>query len=270
MRKMKVAILGGGNMGLAFAKALLKGGIVDRKHLLVIDRSISRKPHILKELKCLVASAPDTSLGRYDLVVLSVKPQDSVGLLTQVSSFVRKSQLVISLMTGIRLSALSKALNNHKRIVRAMPNLPAHVGKGVTVWKPMQRLSGREKLMTEAILGSAGVILEVQKENLIDAATAVPATGPGYFYYFLEFMIKASQKLGFSKKDSEFLIRETMRGSLALWEKTELPVEELRRRVTSKGGTTKAAVTQFTKAKLGSNIIKGILAADRRAKELAK
>lgn len=270
MRKMKVAILGGGNMGLAFAKALLKGGIVDRKHLLVIDRSISRKPHILKELKCLVSSVPDSSLSKYDLVVLSVKPQDSTILLTQVSSLVKKTQLVISLMTGIRLKALSKSLGNHRRIVRAMPNLPAHVGKGVTVWKPLQSLTKNEKGMTEAILGSAGVTLQVKHEKLIDAATAVPATGPGYFYYFLEFMIKASQKLGFSKAESEFLIRETMRGSLALWEMTTLPVEELRRRVTSKGGTTKAAVTEFTNGRLGSLIIRGILAADRRARELAK
>ena len=151
-----------------------------------------------------------------------------------------------------------------------MPNLPAHVRKGVTVWKPLKKLSPKDRQLTLEILSSAGETLEVSKESLLDAATAVPATGPGYFFYLLEYMIKASQALGFSKKESQFLIRETMRGSLAIWEETDLSPEELRARVTSKGGTTKAAVTEFTKHKLGQTIVRGIKAADRRARELSK
>ena len=135
MKQFKVSIIGGGNMGLAFAKALIQGKIVDRKNLLIVDRSIKRKPYILKELRCRVAETLISKVSESDIVVLSVKPQNAAVLLTSLKPIIKKNQLVISLMTGIKLKELSQSFNDHKKLVRAMPNLPAHVGRGVTVYK---------------------------------------------------------------------------------------------------------------------------------------
>ncbi|MDZ4785219.1 MAG: pyrroline-5-carboxylate reductase [bacterium] len=269
MKLLKIAIFGGGNMGLAFARAMLKAAIVKRSDLLVIDRSISRKPFILKELKCSVKEKADKSIENYDLVFLAVKPQDAKILLDKISPFIKPNQFIISLMTGIKLADLSTELNDHNKIVRSMPNLPAHVQKGITVYKSFKKLSFKQKSLVEKVLGSAGITLEVKNESLIDAATAVPGTGPGYFFYFLEYMIAAACKLGFSKEEAELLIKETMRGTLELWQQTNLSPAELRKKVTSKGGTTNAAIRIFDKSGLGDLIIKGMLAADSRARELS-
>lgn len=265
MKSHKVAIIGGGNMGLAFARALVRGGVVNSKNLLVIDRSVSQKPEIESELQCEVAQTPSAELKNYDVVVLSVKPQDAAGLLASLKGLTNKSQLFISLMTGISLKRMAGALSN-KNIVRAMPNLPARVGQGVTVWKSLKKLTGKQRANVESILNSAGMSFEVPKESMMSAATAVTGTGPGYFYYFMEYLLKASMRLGFSAKDSERLILETMRGSITLWEKSGESVETLRKRVTSKGGTTHAAITEFKKGRVGASIVKGVLAADRRAR----
>jgi pyrroline-5-carboxylate reductase len=261
----KVAIIGGGNMGLAFARALVRGGIVNQSNLLVIDRSLKQKPEIERELKCKVAQSPSSELKNYDVVVLSVKPQDAGVLLASLKGLTIKSQLFISLMTGVSLKRMSAALSN-QNIVRAMPNLPARVGQGVTVWKSLKKLTGKQRENVETILNSAGISFEVNKESMMSSATAVTGTGPGYFYYFMEHLLKASKKLGFSAKDSERLILETMRGSLTLWEKSGESVETLRKRVTSKGGTTHAAITRFKKRRLGPAIVEGVLSADKRAR----
>lgn len=265
MKSHKVAIVGGGNMGLAFARALVRGGFVNSKNLLVIDRSVKQKPEIARELNCKVAHAPSAELKKYDVVVLSVKPQDAAVLLESLKGLTTQSQLFISLMTGISLKRMSEALSN-KNIVRAMPNLPARVGQGVTVWKSLKKLTGNQRANVESILNSAGMSFEVPRESMMSAATAVTGTGPGYFYYFMEYLLKAAKKLGFSAQDSERLLLETMRGSITLWQKSGESVETLRKRVTSKGGTTHAAVTEFKRGRVGASIVKGVLAADRRAR----
>ncbi len=270
MKQFKVSIIGGGNMGLAFAKALIQGKIVDRKNLLIVDRSIKRKPYILKELRCRVAETLISKVSESDIVVLSVKPQNAAVLLTSLKPIIKKNQLVISLMTGIKLKELSQSFNDHKKLVRAMPNLPAHVGRGVTVYKSDKSFTRIEKETISKILGSAGISLEVKNEALLDSATAVTATGPAYFFYFLEHMTKAAKDLGFNKDDAEMLIKETMRGSLELWATTGLSPEELRKRVTSKGGTTKAAMEVFDNGDLGKVLQRGIKAAHRRAVELSR
>lgn len=270
MTNHKICIIGGGNMGISFARAILNSSIVKANNLSLIDRSYKKKLWIGKELKCKTSDLIDKSLSQYGIVVLAVKPQDAAPLLKAISPHLTSSQIVVSFMTGIKLKDLQGALNNHTKIVRAMPNLPAQIGKGFTVYKSSGRYSKGEEKLIKLILDSAGASLKIASEDLLDAATAIPATGPGYLFYFFEHLIQAAIDSGFSKKDSELIIKETVAGSLHLWIESGLTPQQLRAKVTSKGGTTKAAIDYYDRAGLDKILKKGIQVAEKRAKELSR
>jgi pyrroline-5-carboxylate reductase len=168
------------------------------------------------------------------------------------------------------VARLAELLGPSHGYVRAMPNINAAVFAGMTVWYAESTVPPPHCTIVERLLGGIGALLRVEKEALIDAATAVSASGPGYVFYIIEHMVRAAERLGFGPPAAHQLVAETLAGSVAMWRASPLTPPELRALVTSKGGTTAAAIEVFEKGSLGEILEAGIVRADERCRELAR
>ena len=202
------------------------------------------------------------------VIVLAVKPQDMEQVLKQVS--VGNNKLFISIAAGLTTKFFEKHLGGKVKVVRAMPNMPALIGEGMTAICKGRFATTIDINEAAQILESIGAVLEVQ-EKYMDVITAVSGSGPAYVFLFIEQWIAAARVLGLSEKDAEFLVYKTLIGSTHLWDKTGFTASDLRAKVTSKGGTTQAAMDVFLKDNIFGKLMKvGMAAAKKRAKELAK
>ncbi len=208
-------------------------------------------------------------VSKSKVILLATKPQDFESVLAALRPLVRKNQLVISIAAGITTGYIEKRLGAKIRVVRTMPNLPALVGQAMTG-------ICKGKFATSADLNLAVKIFDkigrtvVVKENLINSITALSGSGPAYVFYFVECLEKSAKALGLEAKISRDLILQTLKGSFTLLEKENEPAEVLRQRVTSKGGTTQAALDVLLSAQVQEAFSKALLAAKRRAAELSK
>jgi pyrroline-5-carboxylate reductase len=264
---MAYAIIGGGNMGRALAAALIGKGIVTGDKVLVVDPEESARERT-SQLGCKVAERADERLREAQVVLLAVKPQQAREMLAGLKPLLKPSQVVVSIMAGVSLHTLREGLE-HEALVRVMPNTPAQVGLGMNVYFAAPAVSGAQLKAVEALLKASGETLAVASEDAIDAATAVSGSGPAYVFFVAEHWMKAAQALGFTDEEAELLIQQTLIGATALWKELRLPAATLREQVTSKGGTTAAALEHFQQQALGEHLEEGIALAYRRAKELA-
>lgn len=265
-----VAILGAGTMGSIIARALIEQKVIAASNLIVVETTGTKGDALAASLGCESAQAVAPEVGNADVIVLAVKPQDARAACAGLTPYVKERQLVLSIMAGVTTSGLSEMLDGHKRVVRSMPNLPMKVGRGMTVFFAAPEVGETERVWLDKILTSCGLALEVQDEDLLNASTAVNGTGPAYLYYLMEHLLSATCSLGFTEEQARILVRQTLQGSLELWDESGISPRELRLMVTSKGGTTAAAIATFEAGKLGEVLQKGILAACRRARELSK
>jgi pyrroline-5-carboxylate reductase len=208
-----------------------------------------------------------------DVVVLSVKPQRLTEVLKGLKSAVPAQALVLSIVAGATVSKISKGLA-HPAVVRSMPNTPAQISQGITVWFPAAAVSQAQKDMAQNILGALGQQVQVDDEGYLDMATALSGSGPAYIFLFMEAMIDAGVHMGFSRRVSEQLVIETLKGSVAYYEaankKGEVHAAALRNQVTSPGGTTAQAMYYLEKAGFRTAISRAIWAAYQRSLELGK
>jgi len=268
--KKRIGIIGFGNMGSAIAE-----GLKNTYEVIVYDKDIS-KIKSLKKIK--VASSNIDLVKNVDLVILAVKPQDFKSLLNEIKDYT-KDKFVISIAAGIPIEFIKKYLNTE--IVRVMPNLPLKVKKGVSCICPDSAVKKENLELAKKIFKRFGVVLVI-KENLIDAATAISGSGPGFLYYmiknkskseikkyikniFIPIFIETAQKLGFDKKSAQILAKNTAEGSLIYLNKSKLSLSELINKVASKGGTTEAGLCVLSQNK---GLDEAILKAYERAKEL--
>lgn len=265
---MKLAVIGGGSMGGAIAARAVDAGVVSSADLLVIDPSEERRNQLSSELGCSVAESVSEQLQSFDTVLIAVKPQSLNDLFGQLGNFVSDSTLLVSIVGGARLDAFSDQFGEQQQIVRSMPNLPARYGRGVMVYIGSENLTESNEDKGRELLGACGVLVKVDEESLIDCATAISGSGPGYVYYFAEKLIGAAEELGFSSEQATLLVQETMAGALKHWGESGESPEQLRAQVTSKGGTTQAAIESFEADQLGEGLAAGVRAARDRAKEL--
>lgn len=237
-------------MGSIFQNALNQKKIFNGTDVLMVDKTdkIADKP-----------------LG--DIVLFAVKPQDFPKAAKRLKGV--KNKLIISIMAGVTIAKI-KRLTPGNRVIRSMPNLGAQNFASMTVWKADKTLSPKEKGIIKKIFSSIGEEIEVNKEELIDSATAVSGSGPGYIYFIAGEMMKAAQKLGFKKIEAEKMVKQTFIGAVDIWKSSNLPVDVLEAKVKSPKGTTEAGIKEFKKNRLGKVIEKGIAKAHRRAKELSK
>ncbi len=202
-------------------------------------------------------------------VILTVKPQRLGVILDELREVVQPDQLVISIVAGARVETLADGLQ-HRAIVRAMPNTPAQIGEGMTVWTATPEISEAQQAQIHAIFGALGREMHVEEERMIDMATALSATGPTYTFLVMEALIDAGVHMGFSRHVAEELVLQTMLGSVLFARESRKHPAELRNMVTSPGGTSAEAIYQMEKGGLRTVLSKAVWAAFQRATALGR
>ncbi len=265
---MKVLIIGAGNMGKTYARSFLTSRFIAAKDLFILDkdREHASVPEIPAEN---IHIAADAFIKSADIIILAVKPQDFPSLAKQINPFIQKEQLLLSIMAGIKISTITK-LTNAVKVVRCMPNLPAQIGMSMTVFTSSPEIDKKELFIIQNLINTTGKSVYVEDENMIDAATAISGSGPAYVYYFMEAMIQAGVKMGFTLSQAELLVNQTFMGAVHLHNQSELTCGEWIDKVASKGGTTEAAIKVFKENVVNEKIDSALSAAFKRARELGK
>ncbi len=206
-----------------------------------------------------------------DVVILSVKPQHLKTILPELCGKIKPSSLVLSIIAGATLDQICGELD-HKHVIRSMPNTPAQIGEGITVWTAAHDVSEEHKEIAQKILGALGDEIYLEEEYYLDMATALSGTGPAYVFMFMEAMVDAGVHLGFPRRIAEKLVAKTLRGSVDYYQQDENPVHlaRLRNQVTSPGGTSAAALYYLEKAGFRTAISRAIWAAYERSLALGK
>jgi len=256
-------------MGLTYAKSLLNAHIVNEESLMLLEKS-EEKAEKIKELEVgTVYGEPDNYIKEADLIILAVKPQDSDVLFGKIKNFIDHQQVVLSIMAGIPIDKISSALGS-KKIIRAMPNLPAQVGSGMTVYTSSEDVTRIELVMVQNILNSTGKTIYVDKEQLIDASTAISGSGPAYVFFYIQSLIDSAMNLGFSQSEAELLAYTTFKGTINLFNKHNFSCEEWISKVASRGGTTEAALNSYKENDVKKKLGEAYTAAFQRARELSE
>ena len=266
---MKILILGGGNMGLTYAQCFLRSHIVRPENMMVLCRTFEKANHLAAQQEGRFFSDPRLCVPEADLLILAVKPQDSAKLFQEIAGLIDPSQVLLSIMAGVRTDTIRKALGATK-ITRAMPNLPAQIGAGVTTFTATDEVTRIELVMIQNLLNTTGKTLYVAHEPMLDAATAISGSGPGYVYFFMNTMIETAKNMGFTPAEAELLVAQTFSGALDLYHKSDLSCLEWIQKVASKGGTTEAALRVFETNLVQNSIAQGAEAALERARVLGK
>ena len=263
---MNICVIGGGNMGLTYAKSIYDN--FENTTISVVDKD----PQKLEELKAttpfLIFDDAKNCVADAQIVLMAVKPQISGLVFNEIQDLIT-DQVIVSIMAGVTIHTLQNGLNTPK-IVRAMPNLPSQVGHGVTGYIASAEVNEKEQELVQQILSSTGKAIALENETAIDAITALSGSGPAYVFYFMNAMIEKAQSFGFSPEDAKNIVLHTFSGTTDLFESSPLSAETWIDRVTSKGGTTHAALTSFKSNEIAQNIEKGVQAAFDRAQELGK
>ncbi len=264
--QVKIAFIGGGNM----AQALI-GGLADKltaaANIHVVDINDAALAALRDKFGVTTATAAGDAVAASDVIVLAVKPQQLREVVATLKPLVRQ-QLVLSIAAGIRAADLSRWLGGHTAIVRTMPNTPALVGKGITGAVAMGGVSEAQRQTADAILRAVGATVWLDDEGKIDAVTALSGSGPAYVFYFIEAMQAAAVELGLTQAQGRELAQATFAGASELAIRSDEPVSLLRERVTSKGGTTYAALVSMEASGVKPAIVKALHAAAARGKEL--
>ncbi|MBL8289716.1 MAG: pyrroline-5-carboxylate reductase [Rubrivivax sp.] len=265
-----VAFVGGGNMASALIGGLLASGS-RAADILVVEPFEAQRARLAQTFGVQPFAAPDPRLARAGTVVWAVKPQQFGEAAASCAPFVGGA-LQLSVMAGIRSDAIARAAGvgnpGSPRVVRAMPNTPALIGRGIAGLFATAAVDAAGRARVEALLAPTGRTLWVQREEDLDAVTALSGSGPAYVFYVLEAMMEAAAQMGLGAEAARQLAIATFDGAAELARRSELPPEALRAQVTSKGGTTHAAITSLEADGVKAAFVKALLAAQQRAREL--
>jgi pyrroline-5-carboxylate reductase len=263
---MNVVFIGGGNMADALIGGLLKNGF-SASQLRAVDVNGDARRRLADKHRVECFDAPQKACRPGDVIVLAVKPQQMKEA-ARFSSVKPNANLVISIAAGVTLTSLARWLGGHGKLVRAMPNTPALIGAGVTGLYALAGVSEAEKKQAETILGAVSTTVWIPEESLMDAVTAVSGSGPAYVFWFIEQLVRAGESLGLPPETARTLALETVLGSAKLAAQSGDSPAALRERVTSKGGTTEAALKAFEEQKLAERFLRAVEAARDRGAEL--
>ncbi len=266
---MKVLVIGAGNMGLTYAEGMAKSSLLNRRNLMIYDVS-SEKISALEDIDHFdVFEKLEDCLPKADIVFVAVKPYHSDELFQNMKTMVNSDQLFISLMAGVTIETIQNSLDV-KKVIRAMPNLPAKVGLGMTAFTAAKDVSRVELLMVRNLLDTTGEAIHVKNENFINASTGISGSGPAYVFYFMQSMMEAALKMGFSQNDSKILVTQTFEGAVKLFTESDLSPNSWMEMVASKGGTTRAALDSMEDNNVKELIKEAAYAAFNRATELGE
>lgn len=269
LQHVTIAFIGAGMMGEAMIAGLLKDGLVPADQIIATAPRAERRAHFENIYGVRTTDDNRQAAHDADVVVFCLKPQTLPKVLPTLRGAVQSSDLVISIIAGARIALFRDTLA-HASIVRSMPNTPAQIAAGMTVWTATEAVSEQQRGMTEMILGALGKQHYVADERYLDMATALSGTGPAYCFLFLEAMVDAGVHMGFPRRVAEELVLQSMRGSVEFAMQSGKHLAELRNMVTSPGGTTASAVYEMERGGLRTVMADAIWSAYRRAQELGQ
>ncbi|MFA7653667.1 MAG: pyrroline-5-carboxylate reductase [Candidatus Magasanikbacteria bacterium] len=240
----KITIIGGGVMGEIFAASAVN---IFPKYLVMVCDPNVKKLTMLKKKHRRISTVVNSlsAVKNTQVILLAVKPQSFIEVARQLQGQVSQDCLVISIMAGVNIKKIQKALGI-KKVIRAMPNMGARINKSTTVWMASEAVRVYDKKIVRQWFDSIGFALEVKKETLINSATAIAGSGPGFFFYLVEEWLKAASQMGFSQAESKKLLFATIAGANELLQKFGAP-EILKQQVASKGGTTEIGLRVMSK-----------------------
>lgn len=269
MSKLKIAFIGSGAMAGAMIVGLLREKLAEPENLFASDPRVDRGVELRQRYGIQPFTDNVAAVKDADVVVLSVKPQRLGDVLAQLKGNIPAGAVVLSIIAGATIEKMGAGLG-HASIIRTMPNTPAMIGEGITVWVASDSVSESQREQARTILSALGEEVFVEDEYYLDMATALSGTGPAYVYMFMEAMIDAGVHMGFPRRISEKLVVQTMRGSVNYYEKNDVHVAALRNQVTSSGGTSAEALYYLEKAGVRTAISRAIWAAYQRSLELGR
>jgi pyrroline-5-carboxylate reductase len=264
---MKLGFLGGGVMGESIIGGVLRNGVAQPQDIAVCEIVAARRDHLARTHGVRVGEAAAETIAGSEIVILAVKPQEFAAAATGLAGHLRPGQTVISIMAGITIDTISKTLR-HDAIVRAIPNTPAQIGEGVTVWTATASVSAAARDAVRQLLSILGLEIQVDEEKYVDMATAVSSSGPAYVFLVMEAMIDAAVHIGLKRETATPMVIQTFLGSARYALSTHKHPAELRNQVTSPGGTTTEGLAVLEDAALRSAFLHAIEAAYEKAKLL--
>lgn len=264
-KEQHIGFIGGGNMASAILGGLLQAGLAAQQFTVVEPFEPARQK-LLADFGVRAESAAVDTLKQCDLVVWAVKPQTFKEAAHNVAPFTTQA-LHLSVAAGVTSTAIAHWLGT-ERIVRAMPNTPALIGQGMTGLFARAGASTADRALIDSVMQVTGQVLWLDEETQLDAVTAISGSGPAYVFYFLESMVQAALDMGLSDTQARTLAAQTFAGSTALAAASSEPLAVLRERVTSKGGTTYAALTHMETAHIKAEFVAAMRAAEARAQEM--
>jgi pyrroline-5-carboxylate reductase len=267
----KIAFIGPGMMAQAMLAGLVRNKVAPAENLLVSGPRQERVDELQKRYGVIPFTVNAEAAAQADIVILSVKPQRLDKVLNGIAGKIRPGVLVLSIVAGAPIRKIDKALGADS-VVRAMPNTPARIAQGITVWTASSGVSEEQKELARQILLALGQEVYVEEEDYLDKATALSGTGPAYVYLFMEAMVDAGVHLGFSRRIAEQLVVETVRGAVNYYDLHDehRHLARLRNQVTSPGGTSAEALYYLEKAGFRTALSRAIWAAYERSSELGK
>lgn len=266
---MNVLMIGAGNMGLTYAEGMAKSPLLHKKKIMIHDVSAKLIARLGERHEFDIYEHLEDCLPKADVIFLGVKPHHADALMQNMKSMVNSQQIVVSLMAGVTIAHIAIGLGINK-VVRTMPNLPAKVGKGVTSYTESSDVSSIELLMIRNLLDTTGVSIRVKNEEFINKSTGISGSGPAYVFYFMQSMLEAAQKMGFTEDDSKILVSTTFEGAIELFNQNDLTPSSWMDKVASKGGTTRAALDYMDDNNVEELIKEAAFAAFNRAVELGE
>ena len=262
-----IATVGSGVMAEAMIAGLLRGELVAPDQIVASHPRAERRDHLRAEYGIRVVGDNQQAIEGADVVLLGIKPQMLGKVGREIGPALRRGQLLLSILAGATTTALVGTLG-HDQVIRAMPNTPARLGKGVTVWYATPATTDEQRAQAASLLGALGTQIEVDDEKMVAMATAVSGTGPTYVFLIMEALIDAAVHLGFPRQVAHDLVVETLEGSTLFAKQSAMHPAELRNMVTSPGGTSAAALHELESGRLRTVLSEAVWAAFRRTVEL--
>ena len=265
----KIGIIGSGNMAGAMIGALLRKNEITPDQITASDPSPDQREIVSEKYGVTVTDDNRKAVKSADIVILSVKPQVLPEVMTGLKGKIPSDSLVFSIVAGMPISTIQKGLS-HKAVIRSMPNTPAQISSGMTVWTGSGDVTEAQRAEARVILEAMGKELYVEHEDTLNMATAVSGTGPTYVFLLAEALVDAAVHLGFSRRDARLIVLETLKGSVEFAIQSDLHLAQLRNMVTSPGGTSAEAIYQLEKGGMRTILSKAVWAAYQKSQLLGK
>jgi pyrroline-5-carboxylate reductase len=269
LQGLTVAFIGSGTMGGAIIHTLVTKKEVEPKQVIASDPLLERREELRARYGVRATADNAAAVSEADIVVLSIKPQVLPEVMPELYGKIKPNALVFSIVAGMPIATISRGLD-HAAVVRTMPNTPAQIGEGMTVWTASPSVTEPQRAQAQAILQTMGLEMYVAHEDALDMATAVSGTGPTYVFLLMEALVDAAVHLGFSRREARPIVIQTVLGSAKFAQQSDKHLAEMRNMVTSPGGTSAEAIYQMEKGAMRTVLSKAVWAAYQKSRLLGQ